>query len=267
MGGEQQAQGLLVAVGAPSYAEVDPGTDPVPVPDRDLLLTFDAVDDTGLPLLDALGTPDVVGAVSSVFGGVVTAGPDRSAWGHSLRMAGFVPDQPAAPAVLVVRPVAGAADRTEPGVENFAFGADFLLDSLSGVSSTDNGDNLVQRGLVGPNAQYKIQLDGGYPLCRVRGSEGAVAVRATEPVAAQQWNRVRCRRVGERVILRVVTVVDSLRQVREYVKTGATGSLSYPDGQFPFAIGGKVDQAGDVLADDSDQFNGLIDDVVFRHLA
>ena len=41
------------------------------------------------------------------------------------------------------------------------------------------------------------------------------------------------------------------------------------DGQtfsFKATLGGKVEAHGEALADDSDQFNGLVDDVVFRHL-
>ena len=38
-------------------------------------------------------------------------------------------------------------------------------------------------------------------------------------------------------------------------------------GAGPFSVGGKVDRDGDVLAADSDQFNGLVDDVFFRQLS
>jgi Laminin G domain len=253
------ATALALAAAAPTYAH---GLDP----DRDLRLNFDRLDAGGLPVLDAVRTPGVLGAVSSVRGGQVTAGPDRSSWGHSLRMEPFRPGEPAHPAVVVVRPGPGAHDRTDPGHDDFAFGADFVLDAETGVSPTDNGDNLVQRGLFGPAAQYKIQLDGGHPSCRVSGSEGAVVVRATDAVQPGQWYRVRCRRVGDVVTLRVVSSLDSVPEVRAYAAYGSTGTLSYGGNAPPFAIGGKVDAAGNVLADDSDQFNGLIDNVVFRHL-
>jgi hypothetical protein len=254
------ATGLLLTAVAPAYAGDAPGRD------RDLVLSFDRVDGAGRPVLDELGPPGIVGAVSAVGGGEVAAGPDRSSSGHSLRMERFRPGQPAAPAVVVVRPVADVLDRTDPGDDDFAFGADFVLDALTGTSPTDNGDNLVQRGLFAAEAQYKIQLDGGHASCRVAGSSGAVTVRATDPVEPEQWYRVRCRRVGDEVTLRVVTGLDSDREVREYAERGATGSLSYDRADSPFSIGGKVDQHGEVLATDSDQFNGRIDDVVFRHL-
>src|SRR4051794_21215853 len=90
------ATGLAVAAGAPTYAVADPGHD------RDVYLSFDRLDAAGLPLLDAPGGGDVVGEVSSVAGGEVTAGPDRSSSGHSLRMERFRPDQPASPAVVVL---------------------------------------------------------------------------------------------------------------------------------------------------------------------
>ncbi len=253
------ATGILVTAAAPAYASEDAGRD------RDLYLSFDRVDHRGHPLLDELGLPGIVGAVASVAGGEVAAGPDRSPAGHSLRMERFRPGQPASPAVVVVRPLTQALDRTDPGDGNFAFGADFVLDELTGVSPTDNGDNLVQRGLFGAQSQYKIQLDGAHPSCRVSGDEGAVTVRATHRVEPGDWYRVRCRRVGNEVTLRVAAGADADR-AREYSERGATGSLSYGGGDAPFSIGGKVDQHGDVLATDSDQFNGLVDDVVFRHL-
>jgi hypothetical protein len=251
--------GLPVTAAAPADAAADPLH-------RDLYFSFDDVDADGLPLLDALGVPDVVATVSSADGGKVLAGPDRNGHGHSLRFERFQPDQPATPAVVVVRPVAGAADVTEPGDRPFSFGAEFALDQLTGVSSNDNGDNLVQRGLFGVGAQYKIQLDAGHPSCRVAGSEGTVTVHAAEAVEPEQWYRVRCRRAGDAVTLRVVSSVDSVKQVSEYTEHGLTGTLTYGAGDSPFSIGGKVDENGHVLVGASDQFNGLVDDVFFRSL-
>src|SRR3712207_9049683 len=72
-------------------------------PEEDLRLSFDRVDRSGLPILDAVDEQEVTGTVSASVGGQVTAGPDRSASGHSLRMERFRADQPAHPAVVVVR--------------------------------------------------------------------------------------------------------------------------------------------------------------------
>ena len=66
--------------------------------------------------------------------------------------------------------------------------------------------------------------------------------------------------------LRVVTSVDSVKQVSEYTEHGPTGALTYGAGDSPFSIGGKVDEHGRVLTGASDQFNGLVDDVFFRNL-
>jgi len=254
------ATAVLVAAAAPTYASGGPA------PEQDLRLSFDRWDRSGLPVLDGGGAPEVVGRVSSSAGGQVTPGPDRSSSGHSLRMERFRADQPAHPAVVVLRPAPGAHDHTDPGHSDFAFGADFVLDAETGVSATDNGDNLVQRGLFGEGPQYKVQLDGGHPSCRVSGAQGAVTVRATAAVEPGQWYRVRCRRVGDTVTLRVSSSATAVREVREYTASGRTGTLSYGGHAPPFSIGGKVDADGDVLAGDSDQFNGLVDDVVFRHL-
>lgn len=247
------ATGVLVT-GAPAHAE--------PLPDplhRDLYLDFDGAD-----LLEALGASDVVATVTSSGGGQVLPGPDRFSTGHSLRLERFRPDEPATPAVVVVRPAAGASDSTEPGSRPFGFGAEFALDAVTGVSDTDNGENLVQRGLFGAGSQYKIQLDDRVPSCRVAGSDGAVVVRADEQVQPEQWYRVRCRRAGDAVTLRVVTSEDGAKDVAQYVAHGPTGTLSYGPDDSPFSIGGKVDEQGHVLTQSSDQFNGLVDDVFFR---
>ena len=262
----------LTATVVPAVADAPPaatdlGSTVVPDPlDRDLYLPFNDLTAGGLPLFEAFGSSDVTVSVSSA-GGEVTAGPDRFATGHSLRFEPFRPDRPADPAVVVVRPAPGAADPTDPGAGGFAFGAEFAVDALTGRSATDNGDNLVQRGLFSSESQYKIQLDDGHPSCRVSGSAGSVTVRASEQVEPEQWYRVRCRRVGDVVTMRVVTSSDAVRQVWEYAAEGATGSLSYATDGPPFSIGGKVDDEGRVVANDSDQFNGLVDDVFVRSLS
>jgi hypothetical protein len=179
----------------------------------------------------------------------------------------FRPDAPATPAVVVLRPHGGSPDPTDPGRGAFAFGASFKLDDLTGVSDTDNGDNLVQRGIFSDDTQYKIQLDDQVPTCLIRGSEGMVTVRASQPVRTDQWYRARCRRVGNDVNLRVTTWDNGSLQSWETSNNGDTGSLSYGGRGGPFSIGGKVDDDGAVLARDSDQFNGLIDDVFFRQLS
>ncbi len=258
----------LVGVAAPAVADAPRVDDLAATPDaldRDLYLPFDGLTAEGLPLLEAFGSSDVVASVSSA-GGQVTAGPDRFADGHSLRFEPFRRKEPAAPAVVVVRPVDGAVDSTDPGARPFSFGAEFALDEVTGRSGTDNGDNLVQRGLFGPDSQYKIQLDNGRPSCRIKGSEGAVDVKASEAVQPEHWYRVRCRRVGDQVTLRVVTSVDGVKQLSEYHAEGSTGSVSFSSDDPPFSIGGKVDELGNVLAKDSDQFNGLVDDVFFRSM-
>jgi hypothetical protein len=264
------AAGLLAAGASPSYAEAEKpeplagatsASDPL---ERDLYLPFN--DLGSLPVIrEVLSSSDVRVAVSSAAGGEVLPGPDRSESGHSLRLEPFRADRSAQPAVVVVEAL-GGDDPTDPGRGDFSFGAEFVLDAHHGSSSTDNGDNLVQRGLFGEDAQYKIQLDDARPSCRVNGSEGSVTVRAAERVETGEWYRVRCRRTGDEVSLRVVTSFGEGRELRDYVEHGRTGSVSFAGGG-PFSIGGKVDKDGDVLTADSDQFNGLVDDVFFRQLS
>jgi hypothetical protein len=85
----------------------------------------------------------------------------------------------------VVRVVPEGPDALDPGTGRFESGADVVLDATSesgAVGSTDNGDNLVQRGLFDDLSQYKVQLDARRPSCRVKGSAGTVFVTASMSV-------------------------------------------------------------------------------------
>jgi hypothetical protein len=67
----------------------------------------------------------------------------------------------------------GVGRPAQPGSRDFEFGAGFSLDTKSTGDHADNGDNLIQRGLFGDKAQYKIQVDKGKVSCRIKGSGGA----------------------------------------------------------------------------------------------
>jgi hypothetical protein len=143
-----------------------------------------------------------------------------------------------------------------PGSRTFRFGADFYLFSRSQGSSSDNGNNLIQRGLFDADMQYKLQVDGNRPSCRVKGDAGAVTVSSTRRVPTGVWHRATCTRTGNEVLLRVVRLSDGTRWT--YRATGQTGTLDTAR-SVPLAVGGKVDSRGDIEAESADQFNGRID--------
>ncbi len=153
---------------------------------------------------------------------------------------------------------AGPNDPYSPKGRDFSFGADFRLDRRSAGSALDNGDNLLQRGLYGQAAQYKVQVDGGVPLCRIRGSDGAVSAWA-RPVQREQWYRVRCSRNGQAVTIRVWKLTSSGPvSVSSATRRGPIGSVAFPR-LFPLSVGGKLDADGAVASGSSDQLNGVVD--------
>jgi hypothetical protein len=180
-------------------------------------------------------------------------------YGRALRFPAFSSRGGATPVVVTVRPQAPGG--LDVGNGRFGVGADIRLDSRSCCSSSDNGNNVVQRGLYNDAAQFKIQVDDGTVSCRISGSGGIVFVRDSEPIKPQTWYRVGCVRDGDEVTLTVAEFDTSPSSHRRHVTTGRTGELRFSDA--PIAIGGKVYSNGAVVTGDSDQFNGFIDNVVF----
>ena len=176
--------------------------------------------------------------------------------GTALRLPAFKAGSPPL-AVLVVNDTTGGDDLS-PGTAKFRFGASFALDQKSTGSSADNGDNLVQRGLFGARAQYKIQIDNKRPSCRVKGSAGAVHVTADRSVTPGEWYRALCSRDGSTVTLQVRRLSDGAKWT--YRASGATGSVA-PPSSTPLSVGGKVTEGGRLMTGASDQFNGRVDDV------
>lgn len=161
-------------------------------------------------------------------------------------------------AVLVLQP-ATSDSVLDPGVGDFEFGADFALDGVS-EGAGDNGNNLVQRGLAADPTQYKLQVEHGRASCRVAGSQGDVVVSSTSEVQAGRWYTVVCARAADKVTLTLRGDGGAVDQVSE---PGASGSLTYP-AQTPLVVGGKVSPSGAVVRENSDQFNGAVDNVFVR---
>ncbi|HET8615930.1 MAG TPA: LamG domain-containing protein [Actinomycetales bacterium] len=197
-------------------------------------------------------------------GGTVSTKSDAAWLGQVGRTPSFNAQKGAPRGVL--RLTAKSGDPLSPGSRSFSFGADVLLDSGTTAShtsgSTDNGDNVVQRGRYGDQGQYKIQVDGRRPSCRVKGSSGAVLVKSSVSLAAGTWYQITCTRSGTAVTLQVLrfTSTGAVAATTKTTGYGATGSVLAP-GSRPMSVGGKLTTSGQV-ATDSDQFNGRVDNVV-----
>jgi hypothetical protein len=153
-------------------------------------------------------------------------------------------------------------DTLTPGTARFRFGAEFALDRVSQGNPADNGNNLVQRGLANGRMQYKLEVDGNRPLCRVKGDAGAVTVRSTRSVTPGVWYRAFCNRNGNKVRLKVVRIGDGASW--SYVSTGRTGRLRPASRSVPLSVGGKLKDGGRIAVSSADQFNGRVDNVYYN---
>lgn len=160
-------------------------------------------------------------------------------------------------------------DVLTPLAQGFSFGADIMSDSVSTGTSYDNGNNIFQRGLYGDTAQYKIQIDHGYAMCRVKGDKGAVQITSSHLMPTGSWFRVSCARkvvsTGDKLQLDVTPInADGTlgTMVRSTSAIKKVGRLSYALAT-PVSIGGKLISATQIHSA-SDQFNGLIDNPVLN---
>ena len=162
----------------------------------------------------------------------------------------------------------GTTDGMNPGTSRLEFGADVTLDATNASSapgSTDNGNNVVQRGLFNDVAQFKVQIDAGKPSCRVKGAGGTVEVTSTTVVTAGSRYRIRCIRSAGLVEIKVTPISST-------GVFGSTVTSSKPDtsGTLSFAlatslsVGGKLNPNGTIAASASDQFNGTIDNAILK---
>jgi hypothetical protein len=178
--------------------------------------------------------------------------------GEAVRFPAYTASEKPAASVLVVVPTSKGA--LDPQDHDFSFGASFKLDALSEGTDVDNGNNLLQRGVFEGPAQFKLQVDGGRPSCRVLGDAGEVTVQAPSRVAPDHWYTVTCRRTSEGLTLQL-RAEDGGPSAGEWEKAGSTGKLSYQGA--PLTVGGKVDNTGTPLSS-ADQFNGVVDNVFFE---
>jgi hypothetical protein len=185
----------------------------------------------------------------------------REGGGWAARLPTFAAQESPPRAVIRVDGAA-ATDWFNPQWRDFRFGAAFNLDEVSQGSQSDDGDNLVQRGLYGDGAQFKLQIDDREPTCSVTGDEGAVVAKA-DRVEAGQWYRARCVREGDEVTIRVTKLTaDGAFDVESATARGTIGSVDF-DANVPLSVGGKLDASGDLVRSSGDQFNGVVDNVYY----
>ncbi len=200
--------------------------------------------------------------ITTSAGGRITRGTGP-AGEAALRFPAYVAQGQTPAAVLIVRPQ-GTPDPLSPGTRPFELGADVNLDPDSSGSATDNGDNVLQRGLFSDPAQYKLQLDHGVASCRIAGASGEALVSGPAPIDRGRWYRLSCRRSGDQVTLTQRPLAGGGDEQVATV-TAPTGRVEFPSG-VPLTAGGKVSAAGDVTVSETDQFNGLMDGISLRLL-
>jgi hypothetical protein len=215
---------------------------------RELDLRFEA----GTRQLNAGATALSVRTVTHNGGSVATAG-GRS--GDAVRLPAYRASNPPLAALAVTD--RDGADDLAPGTARFRFGADFTVDAASQGSAVDNGNNLVQRGLYRDRMQYKLELDGMRPACRVKGTTGAVTVRSPVTVAAGTWYRAVCERNGSEVTLTVTRLATGRAWTSSASRS--TGGLRPSSPSVPLSVGGKLDASGRLVVRSADQFNGKVD--------
>lgn len=181
----------------------------------------------------------------------------------AVRLPAYTGSSDPARAVLRIR-ATGTSDPLSPRTRDFAFGVDFRLDATSTGLTVDNGDNLVQRGLYGDAAQFKLEVDGGHVACRVKGAAGSVYVRSTLAVRRGVWYRTICTRNSGSLVVHVASVTSS--GPGAYIRTarsGTAGDVNMTDA-VPMSVGGKLSANGSMVLAATDQFNGVVDRVFYR---
>lgn len=215
-------------------------------------------------VVDEVEAPHAV-SVAAAEGGSLTP-VDGVAGAPALRFPDHDPAVDGARAVIRLRTVEPSPEALNPGPEPFTFGADVrLAEGPTASSGADNGDNVMQRGLFADAGQFKLEVDGGRVLCRVKGSVGAVSVRGPE-VSPGVWYRMSCERRGSTVRLSVSRLTpDGLADEVTEQDSGPVGSVDFRD-ETPVSVGGKLTDGGGIVTSASDQFNGTIARVQYSRL-
>jgi hypothetical protein len=162
------------------------------------------------------------------------------------------------PAVKFPAPGAGRAVIQVPDAAHLDPGtADFTLTALVKLTADEvsAGANVVQKGTFGgtTGGQWKLQVDGGVPSCRIAGLRDGVEVAAmavwSGSIAGTGWKFIECKRRG------AVLSVN--------VATSATPVPAPEDATMDITSSAKVFIGAKGTGTNNDQFHGAVDNVVF----
>jgi hypothetical protein len=177
----------------------------------------------------------------------------------AVRFPPFAADKEAPRLVLVLNPV-GAADLLNPASKDFSFGADLRLNDASVSEGDDNGDNVLQRGLFSDANQYKLQVDKRVPSCTVKSGDARLIVKFDQRLD-KGWFRIRCDYAAGSLTVSVSRILtDRVEELADKTESMSIGSLGF-SGRSPATIGGKIGANGELVLNQSDQFNGELDNV------
>jgi hypothetical protein len=254
------ASALVAGCGGSDSSEPS-DEDPLATPSKgQLVLHFD--DDPTTSITNS-GTGDFDIDVVTQDGGAVEPGETAAGDTGGLRTPAFE-DSPESPKAILKVTNAGDTDELNPGTDDFTIGADINVDPASEsdvAANGDNGNNVMQRGLF-EGSQYKLQIDHEAASCRVKGAEGELTVKSSVEIEDSHWYRLRCTRSGDEVTFAVTDMEADNPELSEDESSGPTGSLDPLDASLPLSIGGKLNAEGGIVEESTDQFNGLIDNVV-----
>jgi hypothetical protein len=177
----------------------------------------------------------------------------------ALRFPPYSPEAQSPRLVLVLNPL-GATDLLNPEAEDFSFGADLRLNEVSSGKGDDNGDNVLQRGLFSDTSQYKLQVDKHVPSCTVRSGSAELFVKFDKGLD-EGWFRVRCAYEAGSLTLSVSKILtDRVEEIGSKTESRSIGPIGF-GARTPATIGGKLGSNGELVLNQSDQFNGELDNV------
>ena len=253
-----------VSAGATTPAAVGPDARP------ELRATFDnnrGADGKIIRRVKLSGSAELDADILTLGGGALRSASGRPGKSRAVRFPAFDGSVGAPRAVIKVTNATGE-DQIDPGTANFSYGADFMLDAQSSGVGTDDGDNLLQRGLFDDPAQFKLQVDDRRPSCRIAGADVGPAValvRSSVVVDSTHWYRAECTRDGRTLTIAVTRFNDDGTKDTTRTSTTSDGvidvTVSAPS--IPLSIGGALTADGAIYTR-NDQFNGLIDNVTLQ---
>lgn len=223
------------------------------ISDAAVLLDFDNED----PLATTAAEPVSVRSLEAGGGQAVQV---QSGNGTSaLRFPPFAAGKEAPRLIIVLSPV-GDPDPLNPEGKDFSFGADLRFSDASSGEADKDGDNVLQRGLFSDASQYKLQVDKGVPSCTVKSGEARLFVEFDRALD-DEWFRVRCDYAAGSLTVSVSRIhSDRVEELGHKTESMSIESLGFSK-TTPATIGGKIGANGELVLNESDQFNGELDNV------